>query len=228
MTNHTDSPWYPGMPLPESAKLFIDLETSGLYPGEAVILQIGAIMEWSSETYKQDLRTMDLVPEISTKFLEFDMDILPTEEEWSRASEGALKVNGLTMEILKKRGQPADKVRDAFINWLYEFEFFPKYVTVVGQNVPFDLKFLRHFWGIELDWLGFPFKRTGDTIVEYRKLQRLDPTLRGKVNQKAMSLALGTTPEDDVHQAIEGARNCQRNYWEIRKRLYELNTKPGE
>jgi len=187
--------------------LYIDLETSGLEPSEgAVILSIGAVI--------------DKVGNKVDKYAEYEAYILPTPEEWAKASPKALEVNGLTWEFLQEHGRPFVEVRDEFLAFLYTNGIKEKKATIVGQNPNFDAKFLKTFMGSELAFIAYPF----DDIIDVRNLYS-SMVNSGKTkflkyrSGENISKSLGVEPEPFPHEALEGAKVVQRNY----EKLMELH-----
>lgn len=178
--------------------IFIDIETSGLAPGEHVIFSIAAIF----------------------RDQEFVVNIVPTFEEWERASKIALEVNGMTYAFLRLNGVPMEDATDKFITWLYQVGVTSENSFWVGQNPKFDFGFLTHFMRNELNFANIP---APSAVVDVRDLFS-QAVYKGKVKRqldrkgKTISLAIGVEPEPDVHEAIEGARVVKRNY----ERLVEL------
>lgn len=178
--------------------LFVDIETSGLHPGEHVIFSVAAIF----------------------KDKEFLVHILPTWEEWERANKVALEVNGMTFAFLRFNGKPLKDATDQFITWLCESGVTSDDAFWVGQNPKFDLGFLAHFMRDELNFADVPGP---NKVIDVRDLF-VQAVRAGKAQRqtdlkgKTISLALGVEPEPDVHEAIEGARVVKRNY----ERLMEL------
>lgn len=180
--------------------LYIDLETSGLEPSEgAVILSIGALFEKI-----QNGKVVD-----ST---EWERVVKVTQEQWDKASPKALEVNGMTWDIVSA-GKPIEDVRDEFIIWLVDNDLNPPDIYV-GQNPMFDIKFMNYFIGSELEFVGTPWS---GAVVDIRAFYRtLSKQKKVKYLQyasgKNISVALGVEPEDDVHEALEGAKVVARNF----------------
>ena len=185
----------------EPKRCFLDIETTGLSPQEgAVILSIGMIMDREED---------------GVEFV-----ITPSAEEWAKASPEALKVNGFTFEFLKENGQPIDDVKMGFMKWLLDNELQKGKAVIVGQNIQFDIKFLQYYLYAELAWVGAPLEDTVNNIDLFKQLQRKDQSLKGaRWNTHGMSQALGVPEEPSVHNALEGAKAAQRNYWEMMRRF---------
>jgi DNA polymerase III epsilon subunit-like protein len=177
---------------------FIDIETTGLEPPDAVILSIGAIAD-GEELY---------------------IVIKPTEEEWQRASPKALEVNGMTWEEVSQGVPSADAV------WQLR-EFLTKHQITkdkgqfVGQNPTFDMKFLRHYMGDLLADAGVRLDNPVDVREVYRFAikHNLVPVL-DCYSGKNIANALGVPEEPEPHNALEGARVVGRNYLAL-KRLWK-------
>lgn len=185
--------------------LFLDIETSGLEPTEgAVILSIGARLEKIQDSQVIDEQEWERVVKV-------------TPEQWEKASPKALEVNGMTWDIVSA-GKPIEDVRDEFIIWLVEHDITPPDIYI-GQNPMFDIRFLEFFMGEELEFVGAPW--TGavvDVRSFYRELSKLKKVKYLKyASGKNISEALGVEPEDDVHEALEGARVVSRNFHALTK-----------
>lgn len=178
-------------------RLFLDIETTGLEPAEgAVICSIGAVV--SNGTEPEDY---------------LSLFIKPTQEQWSKASPKALEINGLTYDFLHDAGKSFNDARDDFLNFLVELGLTSD-VAYIGQNPAFDVKFLSHYFGPELDFVGRPWAEEAVNVMELYSAasrRKLVPFLKSR-SGKNISLALGVEPEPDVHDALEGAKVVQRNY----------------
>ena len=180
---------------------FMDLETSGLKIPPAVILSIGACTNNGGE---------------------FSMLIRPTDEQWKAADPKALEVNGLTWDRLDKEGIPLADVSDFFVAWVYDTGIEKGEYSLVLQNPSFDMGFIHNTGNMRdaLEFVGFPFHDTYNVMDMYRKCfnkglvpdGKAWPNGKPKLNGKSISEGLGVTPEDDVHDALEGARVVMRNY----------------
>lgn len=184
-------------------RFFIDLETSGLEPSQgAVILQIGCLTDDPEDG-------------------EFSMTILPTNEEYMKASPKAIEVNGLTWETLQEKGKPYSEVKEEFLRYLSRCGI--EGCVLIGQNPTFDMKFLKYFMKDELDYLGVPYQRPVDVRSMYSEAIR-----RGKVKPisddrrgHTISRTLGVKEEPKVHDALEGAKVVKRNYDKLKELLSE-------
>jgi len=175
-------------------RFFIDLETSGLEPTEgAVILQIGCLTDDPEDG-------------------EFSMTILPTNEQYVKASPKAIEVNGLTWEVLQEKGKSFEEVKEEFLRYLARCGI--DGCVLVGQNPTFDMKFLRFFMQGEMDYLGVPYDRPVDVRNMYSEAIRrnlVKPTEQGRAGH-VISRMIGVEEEPKVHDALEGAKVVKRNY----------------
>ncbi len=145
--------------------------------------------------------------------------ILPTEQQWAKASETALAVNGFTWEKLLVDGVSMAKASDMICSWLAENDVNEDTVHYVGQNPGFDLKFLKHFFP-ELQWMGFPLKNPTDVIELAKELTHRDKNFRViDFKGQSIALALGVQPEGSLHTALGGIQAVRRNYVALSKRL---------
>lgn len=174
---------------------FIDIETSGLEPPDAVILSIGAIADGE----------------------EFYVVIRPTEEEWQRASPKALEVNGMTWEDVSQ-GISLSDAKWQLLQFLLKHNI-DEDANFVGQNPRFDMKFLSFYMGAELDFVGAPIGKPVDIRELYKRFlvrHELAPILE-YYSGKNIANTLGVPEEPEPHNALEGARVVARNYLAIKK-----------
>ena len=184
--------------------IFVDLETSGLSPEHgAAILSFGLIADDGS---------------VTSPIQELEVHVIPTEEQWAKASLQALEVNGLTMEFLQTNGVPLPTAIRQVCDWLAAQRIWLG-TEVVGQNPDFDYRFLRFFMLNELQCTGFPVGRNAINVIDLAKellgkdkTFRLPPNPGGRPSFKgaSISLALGLEPEPTIHKAIGGARACRQ------------------
>lgn len=179
--------------------LYLDTETTGLYPEQgAFLLSIGAVIDRNT---KRD------------RFKEFYAVVRLTDEQWKQASPKALEVNGFTYEQMVAEGVPFGDVRDDFISFLMSNGIQARKAVYIGQNPQFDMRFLRHYMGQELQFAFFPSDDVFDLRDYYSILvnRRVVPATGGR-HLREISFALGVDPEPEPHNALEGARNIQRCY----------------
>lgn len=182
-------------------RFFIDIETSGLkaYEG-AVILQIGCLTD-------------------DKKDGEFSATILPTNEEYGKRSAKAIEVNGLTWEVLQKKGKPFTDVRDALIRYLMKAQV--ENGVFVGQNPGFDMGFLKFYMQADLDYIGAPYERPVDVrnmFSEAIRRGRIITSEKGR-SGSIISEVLGVEPEPEVHDGLEGAKVVKRHYDKLKELL---------
>ena len=102
----------------------VDVETAGPIPGEYSMLTLGACMVDTPETG------------FSTKLKPLNKNFLPE----------ALKVTGLTLEILEAEGvQPEHGMRQ-FAQWIAEHVPPDATPVFVGLNAPFDWSFVNYYF----------------------------------------------------------------------------------
>lgn len=186
-------------------RLFCDIETSGLEPISAVPLEIGMMLDKSFN---------DPEPVI------FTIVVKPTEAQWQLASPRALEVNGFTWERCQEEGLPIQEAADKLCAWLVEHGVDAHHPIYIGQNPRFDLKFIGHYFGPKLRFLGIDFGQPVDVIDMAKQLARVDQTVQF-TNFKGASIseALGLPPEPDLHTAEGGIRAVKQNYYALAERL---------
>jgi DNA polymerase III epsilon subunit-like protein len=190
-------------PLRESKKLcFVDLETSGLEPGPAVILSVGAITDSGQE---------------------YSALITPTDIEWVRATPRALEVNGLTLSILQTKGKSRSKVAVELATWLSAQGIVGSKGVFVGQNPKFDMRFFEHFFADEFAFFDITREPAIDVRDMYTKAINagLVTSAGAYRDGRTISLSLGLPPEPEPHDALEGARAVKRHYEALTKLLSE-------
>lgn len=185
--------------------LYVDLETSGLYPDKHVILAIGAVADISLKST-----------------ISFSCLVKPTQEQWDAASPEALHVNGLTWDRFE--GAPTlQEAMQAFAGWLMGNDIADSGYGYVGQNPKFDIGFLQQHMGQRmLRFIGFPLSMVYDNRDIYSLLNRY--RLIGNIEKRSsekISEVLGLEPEPFPHDALEGARAVRRSYVKMRSILKE-------
>ena len=191
-------------------RVYLDTETTGLEIPDAVILSIAFIVDRVGEDGKYATAdTLDIV-------------INPTDDEWAKASPGALKVNGMTKEFLDEHGIAREEARKELTAFILKNNLNYDTAYLVGQNPKFDIKFLQHYYP-SLDWLGFPYRSVVDNISYAQDLMQYDFTFKPrKLSGHYLSKALGVEEEDAVHTAMGGAEVVKRNFLEIERRLISV------
>lgn len=187
-------------------RVFIDLETNGLEPSKGyIILQMGAVTE-DGET--------------------FYATVLPTNEQYMKSSPDAIKVNGLTWEVLQEKGKPWDEVKDDFVRWLNKIQIHE--CVFVGQNPSFDMKFIRYQIP-EVEFLGAPVANPIDIRNLYSTAVRkglVTPVESGRTGH-IISRSLGVEEESEVHDALGGAEVVKRNYDKLQELLKQKQVRLG-
>jgi DNA polymerase III epsilon subunit-like protein len=189
-------------------KCYVDIETTGLEPSgpvgtRGVILSAGFVLETGEE---------------------FEVVIMPSEQDWKDANSVALQVNGITKEFLLKRGVEPDIAFKSIAVWLMEHGVSEANGWVFfGQNPSFDRKFILFYMKEYLSWIDAP-RRWVDMIPYFKKLGpilKLDTT---RQNTHHISQQLGVPEEPKPHQAIEGAKAVKRNYEALQRLAKEKGT----
>lgn len=192
--------------------VFVDVETSGLQWAipDACTLSIGALF-------------MDRDGSVVSEFYGV---ILPTDEQIEKMSPEAMAVNGLTPEILRAEGKPAEEVWKAFADWLKENKITATKTRYVGQNPLFDLAFIEAEAPTLIKKYGWVKDRVLDIIQLYMTAESkfIVPYLgKGRKGKKGnnIAMALAVEGEPEVHNALEGARLNYRNF----TRLAQIQTR---
>lgn len=132
--------------------LWFDVETSGLNAKDNDILTLAGIVEIDGETKE-----------------EFYLEMQPFNYE--TVSEEALKVNGLTLEQIKKFSTPQEsyrKLTSIFGKYINKFNKNDKFICG-GHNTKFDFDFLVEFFRKNNDkylgsWVEYQFSSCIDTL----------------------------------------------------------------
>lgn len=84
-----------------------------------------------------------------TKKLRTKREIEKEEESYFEYNQRALDVTGLSLDLLKKKGKDIFEVADSFITFITKHTLGKSKAYkpfIVGQNIPFDINFLYHFF----------------------------------------------------------------------------------
>lgn len=189
--------------------LFIDLETTGLYPANGhVPLSLAFILDNGSE---DDTERKSLL-----------VNVRPTADEFAKADPGALDVNGFKSYDAFNGDDWVDpsEAKRAIVEWLLQHDVNSETVKYVGQNPAFDLRFLEAFMGAELHWLDFPFVPTD--VIDIAKRVASEKGVKFQ-NFKGWGIAraLGVEEEGKLHLAMGGAEAARRNYYAAMRKLEE-------
>lgn len=179
---------------PLSRLIVVDLETSGLNPDSAAILQIGAVSLNSGVVSLPACR---------------EFQAFVRCEWWHDWEADAAKVHGETRDKAGDHCRLAEEVAlEALLDWADDLGGTGRFI-LAGMNPAFDLGFLRAVaersdQGGRLR--GLFAHRTLDmhSLAVARCLSlRIDPL---DLNTDAIYAMLGQAPEAKPHRAIEGAR----------------------
>ena len=185
----------------------IDVETSGLNSEEASIVSIGAVdMENSDNVFYSECHVW----------------------EGATISDGALKVNGMTMEQVtdtEHRVSEAVMTR-TFFNWLDQFD---EGIMMVAHNASFDRDFIAS--AAKRADLKNPISfRTVDIhSMMYTHLLQKNEHIPGRLSLNVCLKMLGFDKEPDPHNALTGAR-CNFDIFHAitRPRKAPLATEPNQ
>ncbi len=184
--------------------LFVDIETSGLEPAEGhVPLAFGFLLDDGNN---------------SPDYQHLIVTVKVTENQWALRSPRAIEINGFTWEQ-SQAGILLEEAKQMIVKWLIEQDANRLTCQYIGQNPKFDVKFLHTFMHDELEWVGFPWEPI-DTITMARRLAECGMVRFSQgFSGKAIALALGVEPEDDLHTALSGILAVRRNYYALAARL---------
>lgn len=114
--------------MPRATWFCVDIECSGPVPALYDMVSIGAVVVAEQGG---DLAIGD----------SFYAEIRPTAP---RVDEGAMRVNGLDIEELRRSGRPLDEVLRALGAWVAERTASGSKPVFVGHNAPFDWSFVSY------------------------------------------------------------------------------------
>lgn len=190
--------------------LALDLETTGLNPGESGINEI-ALVHYSGD------------------ILVSEFNVFPNVKD-CKFSLGALKVNDYRSQMSGK-GENLDVVRNKILEY-FKLEILPKVgnkkVKIVGHNVAFDVQHLKNFLG-KLDISGW------EDIFDYSVIDTstIGQFLRdtGVINLEKMSLGklaveLGIEVEESkLHGAMYDAKLSMDAYLKMKRLIENIKRK---
>lgn len=185
----------------EDKLLFVDVETGGLDPTTAPLLQIGMLYRLNGREVSRIERMVKVTP-----------------EQWESCAPEALNVNQLTWEDTQS-GADIEDVGAELAAWAIRHDIYD--CVWVGQNPSFDIRFLSHYLAQYLEFVGIlPPVKIVNVMDLARRLKALDSSFRPQaLSGASISLALGVQQEDNVHRAMGGVLACMRNYDTLIKRL---------
>lgn len=176
---------------------YMDCETTGLDPISDGMIQVAGIIEVDGEVVE-----------------EFEIKCRPFKGEF--VSQSALKVNGVALEDLRTWPEPSEaysqlkKILDKHVN---KYEKKDK-LYAVGQNVGFDVEFLRWFFRKNKDnYFG--------SYVHYHKIDLIAITtimkIAGKIkldNMKLESVMKALDFGDQTHDALDDVRAVRKVFYQ--------------
>ena len=185
--------------------LWIDTETTGLNPVDNDILTLAGIIEIDGEVKE-----------------EFYLEMQPTN--YNNISEEALKVNGLTLEQIKKFQTPQEayrKLTSIFAKYINRYNKNDKFV-IAGHNVKFDFDFLLEFFRKNRDkyfgsWVEYQFSSCIDTLPLIQLMR-----FKNKIEIENCRLVTASKVFDielDAHNAQSDIRATRELFYKIEKRI---------
>lgn len=148
----------------------VDVETAGPVPGEFSLLSIGAC-------------------DVGDESRSFSIELKPINRN---ADPEALKVTGLSLDVLAERGEEPAAAMNAFGKWAQALAGEDAALVFVGFNAPFDWSFVNYYFHrftganpfgfTALDIKALYMGATGSTWSDTRSsmiAKRLSPTRRG-------------------------------------------------
>lgn len=174
--------------------IYLDTETTGLDCNRNGIIQIAGIIEIDGEVKE----------EFNLRCKPFEQDIITQE---------ALDITGVTVEEVKSYDSPLlayHTLKNIFSRYIDKFDKDDKFIPV-GQNVLFDLRFLKSFFEKSGD------KFFGSYVVWYHYIDLMPCSMAMKVagHIDISDLKLGTVAEAlgfkfEAHDALEDIRTTRK------------------
>ena len=184
--------------------LFFDTETTGLDPVVNSIIQISGIIEIDGELKET-----------------FNFMVKPVEPR-EMMSEQALKTHGYDVHSLANFTEPVAVKRSLetiFARYVDKYDKKDKLVPV-GQNICFDIDFLKNFWEREGDKYLFSYVNVAgqvDTLATFRTLRHLG--LIESPDLKLETLCKHYGIELNAHDAISDINATRELYQIIKTKL---------
>lgn len=177
------------IPPPRTNKIaFVDLETTGLNPSKAEIIEIGAIV------YDIEKGTVE----------ELNVKIKPLRIEG--ADPKALEVNGYTEKEWKKAGTLEEA--------LVALGKIAEGATFLAYNVSFDWSFLEAAYAATGVPIPFHYHRL---CVMSMATIKIPKSKVQSYSLKTVCAYLGIEPEPKVHRALNGAQKAMEVYMALTK-----------
>lgn len=122
----------------------VDIEAAGPVPGKYSLMSIGACrVDDPQKTFSKLLK--------------------PINRE---ADPAAMKISGMSFEMLERDGAPPADAMQSFADWLDDLKIEPNdKIVFVGLNAPFDWSFVNYYFHVYLG--GNPFGFTALDIKAY-------------------------------------------------------------
>ncbi|MDA3900030.1 MAG: 3'-5' exonuclease [Spirochaetes bacterium] len=184
--------------------LYFDTETTGLDPVVNSIIQISGIIEINGILVE-----------------EFNFMVKPVEPR-EMMSDQALQTHGYEGYYFTKFPEPAEVKRNLekiFSRYVDKFNKHDKFIPV-GQNISFDINFLKNFWEREGDKYLFSYVNVAsqvDTLATFRMLRHLG--LIESPDLKLETLCRYYDIELNAHDAISDINATRELYQIIKTKL---------
>ena len=170
----------------------LDTETGGLYPSDNPLLQVGVGI------YRLDneLLTYDVLNET-------ELTLKPSQFPDKKIEEQALSTNHLDVAQLEAAGYTAQAVSDVLVSLIQQY----KPDTILGQNLPFDLRYLAAYLTPEVNAEIGKLRRKDlmDVTLDYNFVSWDDEANYPSRSLGKVAPRLGVTNED-AHRALSDAK----------------------
>ena len=170
----------------------LDTETGGLFPEDNPLLQVG----FGIYRLDHELLTHETLAEI-------EFILKPSQFPGQKIEEQALSSNHLVPVELEKDGLSVEEGSDVLLSAIMQF----KPVTILGQNLPFDLRFLATYLTPEVNAEIGKLRRKDllDVTLDYNFVSWDDEANYPSRSLGKVAPRLGVTNED-AHRALSDAK----------------------
>jgi DNA polymerase III epsilon subunit-like protein len=187
----------------------IDTETGGLFPESHPLLQVGI-----------GVYTLDETTMLDTTLLEVEWNLKPSQFPGKTLDPNAMAVNHLNPEELEANGLDVAEVSAQIVDIVKKH----KNAVILGQNLPFDLNFIRSYLTPEA-WAAIDSLRRKDLLdvsLDYNLLTWTDDGRMPSRSLGKMAARLNVI-NPDAHRALADAVTTFKAMVAMFKRFREAN-----
>lgn len=183
--------------------IFLDTETNGLDP--SVHLPIEIALKCLNAFTMEEL-------------FEYHSHILWDLEDWMFSDYRSLEVNGLSYELLQKRGVEADVIGKAIIRNFKKHGVNSDSAAFVCQNPSFDRIFFYYICpAFEQREYDFPYHWLDLASMYWGKYGMRQPLDTLNLSKDMIAETLGVPPEEKPHGALRGVEHLIQCYKKLQE-----------